>query len=119
MSATSFDALIIGTGQAGRPALAARLTGAGMKVGVVERSRVARAVEKGETRGFLKIHVEAESKRLLGAALLGTGADESVHSLLDALYARLRYTEFQRHVRIHPTVSELLPTVLENLTPLA
>jgi pyruvate/2-oxoglutarate dehydrogenase complex dihydrolipoamide dehydrogenase (E3) component len=88
-------------------------------VGKRPMSRVARAVEKGETRGFLKIHVEAESKRLLGAALLGTGSDESVHSLLDALYARLPYTEFQRHVRIHPTVSELLPTGLENLTPLA
>jgi pyruvate/2-oxoglutarate dehydrogenase complex dihydrolipoamide dehydrogenase (E3) component len=88
-------------------------------VGKRAMSRVARAVEKGETRGFLKIHVEAESKRLLGAALLGTGADESVHSLLDALYAELPYTEFQRHVRIHPTVSELLPTVLENLAPLA
>ena len=88
-------------------------------VGKRPMARVARAVEKGETRGFLKIHVDAGSKRLLGAALLGTGADESVHSLLDALYAGMPYTEFQRHVRIHPTVSELLPTVLESLAPLA
>jgi pyruvate/2-oxoglutarate dehydrogenase complex dihydrolipoamide dehydrogenase (E3) component len=87
-------------------------------VGKRPMSRVARAVEKGETRGFLKIHVEQGSQRILGAALLGTGADESVHSLLDAMYSRMPYTEFQRHVRIHPTVSELLPTVLEQLKPL-
>jgi pyruvate/2-oxoglutarate dehydrogenase complex dihydrolipoamide dehydrogenase (E3) component len=87
-------------------------------VGKRPMARVARAVEKGETRGFLKIHVEQGSKRILGAALLGTGADESVHSLIDAVYARLPYTEFQRRVRIHPNVSELLPTVLEDLKPL-
>jgi pyruvate/2-oxoglutarate dehydrogenase complex dihydrolipoamide dehydrogenase (E3) component len=87
-------------------------------VGKRPMSRVARAVEKGETNGFLKIHVEEGSQRILGAALLGTGADESVHSLLDAIYAGVRYSEFQRHVRIHPTVSELLPTVLEDLSQL-
>jgi pyruvate/2-oxoglutarate dehydrogenase complex dihydrolipoamide dehydrogenase (E3) component len=87
-------------------------------VGKRPMTRVSRAVEKGETQGFLKIHVERDSKRILGAALLGTGADESVHSLIDAVYAKLPYTEFQRHVRIHPTVSELLPTVFEELTPL-
>ena len=96
-----------------------RKSGLKALVGKRPMSRVARAIEKGETRGFLKIHVEEGSKRILGAALLGTGADESVHSLLDAMYARTPYTEFQRHVRIHPTVSELLPTVLEDLTPLA
>lgn len=87
-------------------------------VGKRAMTRVSRAVEKGETRGFLKIFVEKESRRILGAALLGTGADESVQTLLDAVYARTPYTEFQRHVRIHPTVGELLPTVLEGLTPL-
>ena len=87
-------------------------------VGKRPMSRVARAVEKGETNGFLKIHVEQGSQRILGAALLGTGADESVHSLLDAVYSGMRYSEFQRHVRIHPTVSELLPTVLEDLSQL-
>ena len=85
-------------------------------VGKRPMTRVARAVEKGETHGFLKIVVEQSSKRILGASLLGTGADEAVHSLIDALYAKIPYTEFQRRVRIHPTVSELLPTVLENLT---
>ena len=87
-------------------------------VGKRPMTRVARAVEKGETRGFLKIHVEQGSRRILGASLLGTGADEAVHSLIDAVYAKLPYTELQRHVRIHPNVSELLPTVLEDLKPL-
>jgi len=87
-------------------------------VGKRPMARVARAVEKGETQGFLKIHVEQGSKRILGAALLGTGADEAVHSLIDAVYSKIPYTEFQRRVRIHPNVSELLPTVLEDLKPL-
>ena len=77
-----------------------------------------RAVEKGETRGFLKIHVEADSGRILGAALLGTSADEAVHSLIDAVYSKVPYREFQKRVRIHPNVSELLPFVLEDLKPL-
>jgi pyruvate/2-oxoglutarate dehydrogenase complex dihydrolipoamide dehydrogenase (E3) component len=81
-------------------------------------TRVSRAVEKGETLGFLKIYVEDSSKRILGASLLGTSADEVVHSLIDAVYAKTPVTEFQRHVRIHPNVSELLPTVLEDLKPL-
>src|SRR5688500_16281426 len=88
-------------------------------VGKRPMSRVSRAVEKGETNGFLKIHVEEGSKRILGAALLGTSGDEAVHSLIDAVYSRTPYPEFQRRVRIHPNVSELLPTVLENLKPLA
>ena len=95
-----------------------RKAGLSALVGKRPMTRVARAIEKGETQGFLKIYIEAASKRILGASLLGTGADESVHSLLDALYARTPYTEVQRHVRIHPTVSELLPTVMENLKPL-
>ena len=106
-------------GRVGMSEAEIRKSGLKALVGKRPMSRVARAIEKGETRGFLKIHVEEGSKRILGAALLGTGADESVHSLLDAMYARTPYTEFQRHVRIHPTVSELLPTVLEDLTPLA
>jgi pyruvate/2-oxoglutarate dehydrogenase complex dihydrolipoamide dehydrogenase (E3) component len=86
--------------------------------GKLPMTRVARAREKGETNGFLKIYVEKGSNRILGASLLGTGADESVQSLVDAVYARMPYAEVQSHVRIHPTVSELLPTVLENLKPI-
>lgn len=87
-------------------------------VGKRPMSRVARAVEKGETQGFLKIHVEKSSRRILGAALLGTGCDEAVHSLIDAIYARTPIDEFQKRVRIHPTASELLPFVLEDLKEL-
>jgi Pyruvate/2-oxoglutarate dehydrogenase complex, dihydrolipoamide dehydrogenase (E3) component, and related enzymes len=98
----------------------AEIRKAGIKALVGKRpmTRVSRAVEKGETRGFLKIHVEQSSQRILGASLLGTSADEAVHSLIDALYARLPAAEFRRHVRIHPNVSELLPTVLEDLEPM-
>ena len=88
-------------------------------IGKRPMTRVARAVEKGETQGFLKIHVEQGTKRILGAALLGTGCDEAVHSLIDAVHSKLPAPEFQRRMRIHPTVSELLPTVLEDLKPLA
>jgi len=87
-------------------------------VGKRPMTRVARAVEKGETRGFLKIHVEEGSQRILGAALLGVGCDEAVHSLIDAVYEKTPYTAVQRKVRIHPTVSELLPTTLESLRKL-
>ncbi len=105
-------------GRAGMSEAEIKQNGIKALVGKRPMSRVARAVEKGETRGFLKIHVDQDSGRILGAALLGTGGDEAVHSLLDAMYSRIPYTEFQRHVRIHPTISELLPTVLEDLTPL-
>jgi pyruvate/2-oxoglutarate dehydrogenase complex dihydrolipoamide dehydrogenase (E3) component len=87
-------------------------------VGKRPMRRVARAIEKGETNGFLKIYTEQGSDRILGASLLGTGADEAVHSLLDAVYARTPHQEVQSRVRIHPTVSELLPTTMEQLTPL-
>jgi pyruvate/2-oxoglutarate dehydrogenase complex dihydrolipoamide dehydrogenase (E3) component len=99
----------------------AEIKKAGIKALVGKRSmtRVARAVEKGETQGFLKIHVEESSKRILGAALLGVGCDEAVHSLIDAVYEKTPYTEVQKRVRIHPTVSELLPTTLEDLRQLS
>lgn len=96
-----------------------RKAGIAAKVGKYPMSRVARAIEKGETTGFMKIHVEASSGRILGASILGTGGDEAVHSLIDAVYSRIPCNEFHRHVRIHPTVSELIPTALENLEPLA
>jgi pyruvate/2-oxoglutarate dehydrogenase complex dihydrolipoamide dehydrogenase (E3) component len=81
-------------------------------------TRVSRAVEKGETQGFMKILVDAEDHRILGAALLGTGCDEAVHSILDVMYAGVPYTVMQRAMHIHPTVSELLPTMLGELKPL-
>jgi pyruvate/2-oxoglutarate dehydrogenase complex dihydrolipoamide dehydrogenase (E3) component len=98
----------------------AQIKAAGIRarVGKYPMSRVGRAVEKGETHGFIKIHVEESSGRILGAAIVGTGGDEAVHSLIDAVYSRIPYAEFQRHVRIHPTVSELLPTAMEKLKAL-
>jgi pyruvate/2-oxoglutarate dehydrogenase complex dihydrolipoamide dehydrogenase (E3) component len=82
-------------------------------------SRVGRAVEKGETHGFIKIAVDAETKQILGAAILGTGGDEVVQVLLDVVYAKAPYTVVQRAMHIHPTVAEFLPTVLSKLEPFA
>ena len=81
-------------------------------------ARVGRAVEKGETQGFMTILVHAESKQILGAAILGIGGDEIIHSILDIMYAKAPYTVIQRAVHIHPTVSELIPTMLADLKPL-
>jgi pyruvate/2-oxoglutarate dehydrogenase complex dihydrolipoamide dehydrogenase (E3) component len=86
-------------------------------VGQRPMSQVGRAVEKGETRGFMKIVVDAESKQILGASILGTGGDEVIHCVLDLMYAKAPYTVMQRAVHIHPTVSELLPTILGDLKP--
>ena len=81
-------------------------------------TRVARAVEKGESLGFMKVVVDAETKLILGATILGTGGDEVIHSILDIMYAKAPYTVIQRAVHIHPTVSELIPTMLGELSPL-
>ena len=80
-------------------------------------SRISRAVEKGETQGFMKIVVDAESKQILGAAILGVGGDEIVHTVLDVMYAKAPYTVIQRAMHIHPPVSEYLPTVMGELEP--
>jgi len=80
-------------------------------------SRVSRAYEKAETQGFMKICVDAETKQILGAAILGTGGDEVIHVLLDVMYAKAPYTVIQRAMHIHPTVAEYLPTILSKLEP--
>jgi pyruvate/2-oxoglutarate dehydrogenase complex dihydrolipoamide dehydrogenase (E3) component len=94
--------------KSGRPALIATMA----------MEDVSRAFEKGETQGFMKVLVDRESKRFLGASILGVGGDEVVHAILDLMYARAPYTVMQRAVHIHPTVSELLPTMLGDLRPL-
>jgi pyruvate/2-oxoglutarate dehydrogenase complex dihydrolipoamide dehydrogenase (E3) component len=104
-------------GRIGMTEAEARRAGTNILIGKRPMSRVARAVEKGETQGFMKLVVERDSKRLLGAAVLGVGGDEVVHSLIDALYAGIPYPDIQQAVRIHPTVSELIPTVLGSLKP--
>jgi pyruvate/2-oxoglutarate dehydrogenase complex dihydrolipoamide dehydrogenase (E3) component len=94
--------------KSGKPAL----------IGTRPMTRVSRAVEKGETEGFIKVLVDANTKQILGASILGTGGDEAIHCILDTMYARAPYTLIQRAVHIHPTVSELLPTVFGDLKPL-
>ncbi|EHI10825.1 FAD-containing oxidoreductase [Mycolicibacterium thermoresistibile] len=81
-------------------------------------SRVGRAVEKGETQGFMKVLVDADTAEILGAAILGVGGDEVVHAIVDVMAARQPYTAISRTMHIHPTVSELLPTLLQDLQPL-
>ncbi len=88
-------------------------------IGKRPMTRVGRAIEKGETQGFMKIMVDAETREILGAAILGTGGDEAIHSVLDVMYAKKPYTVIQRAMHIHPTVSELIPTMLGELKPLA
>ncbi|MBN9661012.1 MAG: FAD-containing oxidoreductase [Acidobacteria bacterium] len=92
----------------GRPAL----------VGARPMTRVGRANEKGETQGFMRIAVDAETKMILGAAILGVEGDEAIHCILDVMYAKAPYTVLQRAMHIHPTVSELIPTILGKLRPL-
>ena len=95
-----------------------RKSGKQALIGTRPMTRVARAIEKGETEGFIKILVDANTKEFLGASILGTGGDEAIHCIIDTMYARAPYTTMQRAVHIHPTVSELLPTVLGDLKPL-
>ena len=81
-------------------------------------TNIGRAIEKGETQGFMKILVDADSKEILGAAILGVGGDEAIHSILDIMHAKQPYTVIQRAMHIHPTISELIPTMLGDLKPL-
>jgi pyruvate/2-oxoglutarate dehydrogenase complex dihydrolipoamide dehydrogenase (E3) component len=104
-------------GRAGLSEAAARKAGRRILVGKRPMSKVKRAEEKGETQGFIKIVVDADSKQILGAAILGVGGDEIIHTILDVMYARAPYTVVQRAMHIHPTVSEYLPTVLGELKP--
>jgi pyruvate/2-oxoglutarate dehydrogenase complex dihydrolipoamide dehydrogenase (E3) component len=94
--------------KSGRPALAAK----------VPMENVSRAFEKSETEGFMKIAVDGQTKQILGAAFLGLSGDETIHCLLDLMYAKAPYGVLQRAVHIHPTVSEFIPVLLGNLKPL-
>ena len=106
-------------GRAGLTEAQARDAGRPVLMAKMPMERVGRAVERSETKGFMKILVDAGTERLLGAALLGIGGDEIIHSLLDVMYAGAPYTVIKRAMHIHPTVSELIPTMLEGLQPLA
>ena len=102
-------------GRAGLTEVEATAAGKRLLVGSLPMTKVRRAIEKGETQGFMKILVDAESQLILGAAILGTGGDEAIHGILDIMYAKAPYTTLQRAVHIHPTVSELIPTMLGQL----
>ena len=105
-------------GRAGMTEREVRASGRKALIGTMPMSRVGRAKERGETLGFMKVLVDTETKKILGAALLGLNGDEVVHSLLDVMYADAPYTVIQRAMHIHPTVTELIPTLLSNLKPL-
>jgi pyruvate/2-oxoglutarate dehydrogenase complex dihydrolipoamide dehydrogenase (E3) component len=105
-------------GRIGMTEAEVRASGRRALIGKRMMSRVSRAKEFGETRGFIKIIVDADSEEILGAAILGLSGDEAIHCLLDVMYARKPYTVISRAVHIHPTVSELIPTVLQEMVPL-
>ena len=86
-----------------------------IRVGMRPMTRVARAVEKGETQGLMKIVVDTASEEILGAAILGPGGDEAVHAVIDTMSAKARYSLLRQTMHIHPTVSELIPTLLGEL----
>jgi len=105
-------------GRAGLTVDQVRKSGRNALVGKRPMTRVGRAVEKGETQGFMKVVVDADTEQILGAAVLGVGGDEVIHSILDVMTAKLPYTAISRTMHIHPTVSELIPTMLGELQPL-
>jgi pyruvate/2-oxoglutarate dehydrogenase complex dihydrolipoamide dehydrogenase (E3) component len=105
-------------GRAGMTATQVKASGRKALVATRPMTRVGRAVEKGESQGFMKVIVDAASKEILGAAILGVTGDEVIHTLLDVMYAKAPYTTISRAMHIHPTVAELLPTLLQELQPL-
>jgi pyruvate/2-oxoglutarate dehydrogenase complex dihydrolipoamide dehydrogenase (E3) component len=105
-------------GRAGMTVDEVRKSGRKALVGKRPMTRVGRAVEKGETQGFMKVVVDAETEEILGAAILGVGGDEVVHAIIDIMTAKKPYTAISRTMHIHPTVSELVPTMLQEMKPL-
>jgi pyruvate/2-oxoglutarate dehydrogenase complex dihydrolipoamide dehydrogenase (E3) component len=105
-------------GRAGMTEAEVRKTGKPALISVLAMKDVMRAYEKGETKGFMKILVDRDSKQILGASLLGLEGDEVIHCILDVMYAKAPYTVIQRAMHIHPTVSEYIPTMMERLKPL-
>ncbi|GBE66624.1 mercuric reductase [Mycobacterium sp. MFM001] len=105
-------------GRAGMSVEQVRASGRPALIGQRPMTRVGRAVEKGETQGFMKVLVDADTKQILGAAILGVGGDEIIHAILDVMSAKAPYTTLSRTMHIHPTVSELIPTMLQEMSPL-
>lgn len=105
-------------GRAGMSEADVRKSGRPALIGKLAMEDVSRAFEKGETEGFMKILVDAETKQILGASFLGTSGDEAIHCVLDVMYAKAPYTLLRRAMHIHPTVAEFIPTMLDDLVPL-
>jgi len=105
-------------GRAGMTEKEVRASARKALVATMPMTRVGRAYERGETLGFMRVLVDAETRRILGASILGIDGDEVIHSLLDVMYAGTPYTVIQRAMHIHPTVTELIPTLLGKLEPL-
>jgi pyruvate/2-oxoglutarate dehydrogenase complex dihydrolipoamide dehydrogenase (E3) component len=105
-------------GRAGMTVADVRKSGRKALIGKRPMTRVGRAVEKGETQGFMKVVVDADTEEILGAAILGVGGDEVVHAIIDIMTAKEPYTAISRTMHIHPTVSELVPTMLQEMKPL-
>jgi pyruvate/2-oxoglutarate dehydrogenase complex dihydrolipoamide dehydrogenase (E3) component len=105
-------------GRAGLTEADVRRQGVAALVAKRPMTRVSRAVEKGRAQGFMKILVAADTRQILGASVFGIGGDEVIHGILDVMYARAPYTVLQKAMHIHPTVSELIPTMLGELAPL-
>ncbi|TMH60523.1 MAG: FAD-containing oxidoreductase, partial [Betaproteobacteria bacterium] len=106
-------------GRVGMTEREVRASGRKALVGKMMMTRVGRARERSETQGFMQILVDAETKHILGASMLGTEGDEAIHCILEVMAAGAPYTAMQRTMHIHPTVSELIPTLLGDLRPLS
>jgi pyruvate/2-oxoglutarate dehydrogenase complex dihydrolipoamide dehydrogenase (E3) component len=104
-------------GRVGMTEKDARATGRPLLMATRPMTRVGRAIEKAETQGLMKVMADAESRKILGACILGTGGDEAIHGVIDIMNADVPYDRLQRAVPIHPTVSELIPTLLGDLRP--
>jgi pyruvate/2-oxoglutarate dehydrogenase complex dihydrolipoamide dehydrogenase (E3) component len=104
-------------GRVGMTEREARASGRPLLIGSRPMTRVGRAVEKAETQGFMKVIVDAETRRILGAAILGVGGDEAIHGIIDIMNADVPYDVLERAMPIHPTVSELVPTMLGDIRP--
>jgi pyruvate/2-oxoglutarate dehydrogenase complex dihydrolipoamide dehydrogenase (E3) component len=98
-------------GRAGMTETEARASSRRVLVGKIPMSDVPRAIEKSETAGLMKLVVDGDSNRILGAAILGTSGDELIHCIIDLMYAKAPYTMLQRAMHIHPTVAEFLPSL--------
>lgn len=105
-------------GRAGMTETEVRKSGKPALISTLAMEHVSRAREKGETKGFMKVLVDRDSKQILGASFLGLAGDEVIHCVLDVMYAKAPYTVMQRAMHIHPTVSEFIPTMIGDLKPL-